>query len=264
LENNIELCIIDTSNQKYFKENTSKIYLDIILKIINDKLLDVVSSKLDGELNDKNTPNLYDLSGDTFFAPATTDGSIANVYTVKVADAIKEFESILSELKMVTDYYDTGKSVIDNGNGCDFNINNTPTFVTCENNRFFIAMSPLFTKPDLYTTFVNGLTSGPEVKSNPTLVNRIEASCLNYKENVILDYTALNKGFAQTKDNGQYATRYKTVTSFKLPDNTVKKCNYTTTITQDEVAKRKKITDLYANQNLNNDKKSFNGKVTFN
>lgn len=44
LEKNIELCIIDTSTQKYFKETTSKIYLDIILKIINNKLLDIQSS----------------------------------------------------------------------------------------------------------------------------------------------------------------------------------------------------------------------------
>lgn len=38
LERNIELCIIDTSNQKYFKEETSKQYLDIIVSIINLKL----------------------------------------------------------------------------------------------------------------------------------------------------------------------------------------------------------------------------------
>lgn len=38
LENNIELCIIDTTNQKYFKEKTSQQFLDIIIKIINLKL----------------------------------------------------------------------------------------------------------------------------------------------------------------------------------------------------------------------------------
>ena len=46
LEKNIELCIIDTSTQKYFKENTSNIYLDIILKITDNKLLDVQSSNI--------------------------------------------------------------------------------------------------------------------------------------------------------------------------------------------------------------------------
>jgi hypothetical protein len=35
LEQNIELCIIDTSQQKYFKEQTSEKYLNIITNIIN-------------------------------------------------------------------------------------------------------------------------------------------------------------------------------------------------------------------------------------
>lgn len=37
LENNIELCIIDTSHQNYVTDNTSKPFLDIILKIINQR-----------------------------------------------------------------------------------------------------------------------------------------------------------------------------------------------------------------------------------
>ena len=36
-ERSIELCVIDTSSQKYFKESTSIIFLDIITKIINTK-----------------------------------------------------------------------------------------------------------------------------------------------------------------------------------------------------------------------------------
>lgn len=38
LERQIELCIIDSSKQKYFKESTSKPYLDIITGVINQKL----------------------------------------------------------------------------------------------------------------------------------------------------------------------------------------------------------------------------------
>lgn len=37
-EKNISLCIIDTSSQKYFKEQTSKKFLDIITNIINQNL----------------------------------------------------------------------------------------------------------------------------------------------------------------------------------------------------------------------------------
>jgi len=39
LEKQIELCIIDTSNLKYFKESNAKPYLDIMVNIINSKLL---------------------------------------------------------------------------------------------------------------------------------------------------------------------------------------------------------------------------------
>jgi hypothetical protein len=38
LEKGIELCIIDTSNQSYFKEKTSQKYLDIITNVLNLKL----------------------------------------------------------------------------------------------------------------------------------------------------------------------------------------------------------------------------------
>lgn len=37
-KNNISLCIIDTSSQKYFKEQTSQKFLNIIIKIIDDAL----------------------------------------------------------------------------------------------------------------------------------------------------------------------------------------------------------------------------------
>lgn len=39
-ERGISLCVIDTSKQKYFKDSTSIQYLDIIVKIINEKIGD--------------------------------------------------------------------------------------------------------------------------------------------------------------------------------------------------------------------------------
>ena len=38
IENDISLCVIDTTAQKYFKEKTSQKYLDIITNIIDDKI----------------------------------------------------------------------------------------------------------------------------------------------------------------------------------------------------------------------------------
>ncbi len=45
-EQNISLCIIDTSKQKYFKEQTSQKYLNIIINIINSQMEDSNPPKL--------------------------------------------------------------------------------------------------------------------------------------------------------------------------------------------------------------------------
>jgi hypothetical protein len=37
-EQGIELCVIDVSRQKYFKEHSSQAFLDIIMEIINGRL----------------------------------------------------------------------------------------------------------------------------------------------------------------------------------------------------------------------------------
>jgi len=39
IDNEIDLCIIDTSGQKYFKPKTSQKYLNIIIKIFKERLL---------------------------------------------------------------------------------------------------------------------------------------------------------------------------------------------------------------------------------
>ena len=222
--------------------------------------LDVVSSKLDGELNNNNKPKLYDLSGDTFFAPATTEGSVLNVFTIKVPEAIKKFEDLLTGSQILTDNFKPNSSTIENGNGCTFNLKNTPLFVECAYNRFYIAMSPLFTKSDLLTSTINELTSGAEIKSNPALVSEIEKVCTGYGKSTTDTNTSFNELFVEVKAN----PIYKEVTTFTLPDNTVKICQYTTDVTQDVNQKNLKIEALYSNNNLNNNKDTFNGKVTFN
>jgi|688.fasta_scaffold08337_7 hypothetical protein len=226
--------------------------------------LDVVASKLDGELNTNNKPKLYDLSGDTFFAPATTEGSLSNVFTVKVPEAIKEFEDIMTELKIVTNYFDPSTSSLNSGDGCDFKFGGTSIFGdSCPNNRFYIAMSTLFTDSNLLTSVINDLTSGEEVKKNPALVTQINEVCKNYGVFCTNTNTSFNGQFTKTETDTIYGPRFKAVTTFALPDSTVKICNYSTDVTQDVNQKNKKIEDLYSNNNLNN-KNTFNGKVTFN
>jgi hypothetical protein len=38
MDSKIDLCVIDTTKQRYFKERTAQPFLDIIIKIINSKV----------------------------------------------------------------------------------------------------------------------------------------------------------------------------------------------------------------------------------
>ena len=171
-----------------------------IIKIETDlnyifRQLDVVSSKLDGELGSNNEPKLYDLSGDTFFGPATTEGTLSNLFTKKVPEAIKNFEEKLTSGEMLRDYFKPNSSTIENGNGCKFTYEGAQSSIqpfgsSCAYNRFYIAMSPLFTKSESLTKLKNDLTSGPEVKAASTdIINKINGYC----DGLALTYTKIGR-----------------------------------------------------------------------
>jgi outer membrane protein OmpA-like peptidoglycan-associated protein len=228
--------------------------------------LDVVSSKLDGELGSNNEPISYDLSGDTFFAPPTNDGSLSKLYTKNVPEAISKFETLLIESKIISKdgFFNPKSSTIENGTGCRYFINDQDFFGAgngnCPYNRFYIAMSPLFTKSDLLTQLKNTLTGGDEIKKSSDLVQQINKVC----DGLAANYTDFQKIWADIFDKAAKSPVYDEVSKFKLPDNQIKTCKYVKPATGDIELKNKRIKDLYSNSNLNNDKKTFNGKVTFN
>jgi hypothetical protein len=160
---------------------------------------------------------------------------------------------------MTVDFYQTNTSTIQRPGGtCAFD---TDVFGDCEDNRFYILMSQLYLNPEYLTTLVNDLTSGPEIKSNPQLVQEIKKRSEGLK-GVYEEFQNVWKTKFKTdiEDSGDY----KTYTTWKIPDNTVKTCNYIYPAVGDLDAKTKKLKDLYSSQNLNQDKQTFNGKVTLN
>ena len=225
--------------------------------------LDVVASKTDGNMSPSNEPLIYDLSGDTFFAIANDTGSIFDVYTNKVKTVINDFNTLLYNNNMTVDFYKTNTSTIQSSGGtCAFSTNGTDVFFgDCEDNRFYILMSQLYLNPEYLTTLVNDLTSGPEIKSNSQLVEKIKERSEGLK-GIYEKFQNYYKELFKTKieDSGDY----KTYTTWKIPDNTVKTCGYIYPAVGDLDAKTKKLKDLYSSQNLNQDKQTFNGKVTLN
>ena len=219
--------------------------------------LDVVASKLDGELLQSNEPKLYDLSGDTFFNPIANTGSIFSVYTTSLKSVIDDFNNLLLTNNITKDLYNKSESTVSNDNTCNFD----SFWVKCAYNRFGVYMTPQFLTNENLTKVQNYLTEGPEIKTNLMLVEQIKISCKNF-QTLCKNFQDFIKRDYFNKVSGN--EKYVQATTWKLPDNTIKKCNYTTNVTQDVQTKTKRIKDLYSNINLNSDNNTFNGKVTLN
>jgi hypothetical protein len=122
-------------------------------------------------------------------------------------------------------------------------------------------MSQIYLNSEYFTTFVNDITSGNEIKSSSQLVEKIKERSEGLKG----IFTSFQNDFKEKfKRDIEDSEVYKTCTTWKIPDNTVKTCNYVYPAVGDLEAKGKKLKDLYSNNNLNEDKTTFNGKVTLN
>ena len=246
----------------YVTNNTSN-----IVTIENElnyifRQLDVISSKLDGNLQSTNEPLLYDLSSDTFFNVDENSGSIIDVYTYKVKNIITGFNDLIIARGFKGDYFKKSNSTIDNGSGCNVVVGSNQSFFSdCPTNRYYILMAPIFLTTDKYQTMVNELTTGNEIKSSANLVKVITDTCANLRDAQFGPFKTYWEGeLKNLVDN----PLYKDATTWKVPDNTIKTCKYVTPATNDINQKTKRIKDLYSKINLNENKNKFNGKVTFN
>ena len=242
-----------------------------IIKIENElnyifRQLDVVCSTTDGNMSPSNEPLVYQLSGSQFFNTAETEGGIFDVYTNKtptsVLSTLKDWETLLKDGIMTIDYFNKTDSTITNINNCSFKIKDTPYFDTCPQNRFYVLNTPLFTNPEYLTSFVNDLTNGNEIKKNPTLVDGIKKISEGLKD-YYTNFQKIIKDDFFTKEI-ELNPVYKTCTTWKIPNNTIKTCNYIYPAVDGVDDRTKKLKDLYSSQNLNQDKQTFNGKVTLN
>lgn len=238
-----------------------------IITVQNDlnfifRQLDVVSDKLDGSLQGTNEPLVYDLSGDTFFNSDENSGSIFDILVYKLKNIVTEFNALTIARGFDGEYWKKSNSTIDNGSGCEVVVGNNRPFLTdCPTNRYYTLMAPFFLKEDKYQTMVNELQNGPEVKADGNNLSIIISSeCQFLKE----EFKSFQNIWRDELKSLEDDSLYKDATTWKVPDNTVKTCGYLTPAVGNLNDKEKKIKDLYSNLNLNENKKTFNGKVTFN
>jgi len=227
--------------------------------------MDVVVDKLDGLLIDTNNPIIYDLSGDTFFLDSNSTDSINYLYlnTSAPSGGVASFYKILDEFTKLMDSkinlpqdFKTENSTLNVDE--DLGDVGSNKFISVEDDRFYLTMSQIFTDDTKKETLFNDLTSGPDVQQEEGVTEAIREIIDTISSRYKTYYTAEKELFSTLETSEQFVT----IKSYILPsiNNLV---TYTTPPTVDVEVKTKKIKDLYASQNLN-DNKTFNGKVTFN
>jgi hypothetical protein len=119
-------------------------------------------------------------------------------------------------------------------------------------------MSDVFVDKNKYDTFVESLLTD-QVNGNSDLVKLIKETCESLRAQYIQEYDTEKKIFTTFESSDTY-NKYK---NFKIDEfNT--KVQYTTQKDNTTNDKRKLLKNTYSDLNVNKDRKTFNGKITFN
>ena len=132
--------------------------------------------------------------------------------------------------------------------------------------RFYMSMCNILLDNNLYQTFVKSLIT-EEVKKVPNLEANIIKYCDEFQARCKNDHN-LELELYSRLENGEGYKKYSdyklTVGQESIEYFKDKKVGYTTDKIGNYNDNKKIIKNLYSNQNVDNDKKTFNGKVTFN
>ena len=132
--------------------------------------------------------------------------------------------------------------------------------------RLYMSMCNIFLNENNFTTFVNSLITD-SVKKIPDLEKNIVNSCKQFQDKCKFDHNLeleLYDKFEKSENYKKYSDYKITFKQQSIDYFKDKKVGYTTDKIGNYNDNKKIIKNLYSNQNVDNDKKTFNGKVTFN
>lgn len=232
--------------------------------IQNIRKFNLILTKTDGSLNGENLPNVYNLSGDTFDLLKTNYTKIKDKHTLFFTDT----NNIILNYRYLflkKERYNTSDSLfIDDNSGktpkpASWAFGNITISNEYATNRFYQIMAQTFfienDRNSLKSYLLDSQVFGDKNKVGIEIDKAI-ATCVKlyneYTQNNINDYNKI-------KDS----ETYKSLVQSPLNDNDKYVLDYiqTTEGTQDQ---KKRIIDLYSSTNLNNEFKTYDGKVKFN
>jgi len=212
------------------------------------KELDLVINKVDGYKKETGEYVVYNLE----LIPGSTNvfENMIRIYPGETASAITLYNKSILENKIL--YPDI---LLDQG--ISFQPQTTLFYQDDPSRRFFMTMSQTFTNDDKYNSFVDKLLT-EKVKGNTDLVNLIKATCEQLKINFNREYKLEKEIFDKYEKTPEYEKfkKYKNETFDS-------KLYYTTEENSSTKDNRKLLKKTYSTFNTNNNKKTFNGKVTF-
>ena len=213
--------------------------------------LDLVINKIDGYKLETGDFKVYELTN----IVEDVIGKMKEVYPATISKELNAYYKDLTSNRIID-----GETIKSKGE--DFSPIKGNVFTPNDEyiRRFYMVMSDVFVNKDKYDAFVDKLLTD-QVKGNSDLVVFIKQICEDLRTQYIIEYDEEKKIFTSFESTGTYQ-KYK---NFKI-DEFDTKLNYTTNkeLILNYKDKQKLLKKTYSNLNVNNDRKTFNGKITFN
>jgi hypothetical protein len=231
--------------------------------------LNLVTSSTDGKLLQGNVPRVYNLSSTTEVSQTSTESSPVPTNTAeelgydykKVYQALKDYNDYLSVTipnKVITTEYNNGEFIP---------ISNSNEFKKTVVQTFFMIMGRILTNKDKKNTFIDSVIKGNLLQINDplNLKNQFTKIVNDLANEFEKEIKLEDKLFKDLRKDKEFKPFLDSPDDKLYPKGKTRKFNYSTLPNPStNTAQGQQIISLYSTQVTDGDKKTFNGKVTFN
>jgi vacuolar-type H+-ATPase subunit I/STV1 len=219
--------------------------------------LNVITKKTDGKILANTSAFIYNVSGTTEVTQPSTQTNtldeLSNDYGL-VALKLKNYDNFLKNKKLLEPTYgpEPGKFTASSEKFQVQSINEK---------RMFMVMARIFENKDKLEKFKSTVIS-TEISNVPKLRKTFDELCDKFKDLVLNELKAEEKKMKDIKEDKEYLSYINTNVYSK---GKTRKFNYTTVPNQTTNSQQiTLIKNVYSDQNVDNDNKTFNGKIKFN
>ena len=238
--------------------------------------LDVITQKTDGKILDTNLPRIYNISGTSQVSTSSESQEPPPVDTYD--ELVYDYRQLFAALGDFNELLTTNKIAFGfNGysNKGNFDVVNTSDFgVEVGENRskeksLFFILARIVTDKNKKEEMINAVIKGDLLNVKPP---KAPVNLRNKFDKVINDLAIIyakelngeQKLFDDLKKKPKWKNLTEGIDDIMYPKGKTRKFDYSTIPSANVTQQQKLITDLYSKVNVNQDPKTFNGKIKFN